>query len=122
MELQELREFWRSRWGFPPKLRAVVLLRHIIAWRLQAAHFGGLDSATARLLASSLPLTRAMPPSGSRLRREYGGVIHEVEVLEAGFRYAGKDFNTLTAVAEAITGTHYPGPRFFGLRPRSAQT
>lgn len=122
MELEELRALWRIHWGYPPRLRSAQLLRHIIAWRLQSAKLGGLDAATTRLLSASLPLTRCMPVPGTRLLREFRGVVHEVEVLTNGFRYAGRDFDNLTAVAETITGKHYPGPRFFGLRPRSSQS
>jgi hypothetical protein len=37
LDLDALRAEWASQWGRPPKLRAVVMLRSIIAWRLQAA-------------------------------------------------------------------------------------
>jgi len=39
-------------------------------------------------------------------------------VLESGFEYAGQRHRTLSAVAQIITGTHWSGPRFFGLARR----
>ena len=38
-----------------------------------------------------------------------------VTVLEQGFAYDGKEWRSLSAIAKAITGGHWNGPRFFGL-------
>ena len=48
--LEGLREVWRNRYGAPPKLRSAALLRHCLAWRLQAEALGGLDRDTRRKL------------------------------------------------------------------------
>jgi hypothetical protein len=37
-------------------------------------------------------------------------------VLRDGFDWQGRKFKSLSAVARAITGTHWNGYRFFGLR------
>lgn len=115
--LQELRAVWRRRkWGAPPKMRSVELLRMIIAWRIQSAVYGGLDAATRqRLRSSSMPRT-PNPPAGTRVTREYRGVLHHVEILQAGVSYAGQSYGSLSEVARLITGTRWNGPRFFGLR------
>jgi hypothetical protein len=42
---------------------------------------------------------------GARLLREWGGRFPTVTVTEDGFEYTG-----------AITGAHWSGPRFFGLK------
>ncbi|MDG4886866.1 MULTISPECIES: DUF2924 domain-containing protein [unclassified Mesorhizobium] len=55
------------------------------------------------------------PKVGSRLMREWNGRMHIVEVVHGGFVLDGKTFRSLTAVARRITGTHWSGPRFFGL-------
>jgi len=39
-------------------------------------------------------------------------------VLEEGFAWNGKTYESLSKVAFAITGTRWNGPRFFGLRDR----
>ena len=40
------------------------------------------------------------------------------EVLDNGYRFDGKTYPSLTAIAKRITGTHWSGPRFFGLTPK----
>lgn len=115
MRLAELREFWRNQWGAPPKLRSAQLLRLIIAWRLQAAVEGGLDPpTTARLRHNGIP--RPQLPIGTRLTREYRGVLYSVEIEAGGVTYLGRRFRSLSHVASEITGAHWNGPRFFGLR------
>ena len=116
MKLTELRTYWSARWGYAPRLRSVILFRHLIAWRLQTALYGGLDQKTKALLTQKGPLRRPAPPPGSVLTREHRGVLHTVEVTDAGFDYAGATYDNLSAVAKAITGTKWNGPAFFGLR------
>ena len=38
-----------------------------------------------------------------------------VEVLAQGFRYEGRCYSSLTAIAIAVTGTRWNGLAFFGL-------
>jgi hypothetical protein len=54
--------------------------------------------------------------AGTKLLREWQGQIYEILVEEEGFRWDGKMYASLSAVAMAITGTRWNGPRFFGLR------
>ena len=35
---------------------------------------------------------------------------------EGGFDYQGRRYSSLTEIARGITGTHWSGPRFFGLQ------
>ena len=116
MLLADLQVFWRTRWGAPPRLRSVRLLRRLIAWRLQEPVSGGLTADTRRQLASKSIPRWGRPTVGARLTREYQGILYEVETLPNGYRYLGRDYPNLSRVAEAITGTHWNGPRFFGLR------
>jgi hypothetical protein len=50
------------------------------------------------------------------LTREYLGVLHTVVVEEGAYSYAGRTYPNLSQIAEEITGTHWSGPTFFGLR------
>jgi len=114
--LAALRVEWRTRWGPPPALRSSHLLRHLIAWRMQAAAYGDLTSDDRRRLKSaSLPTLQTLK-AGSRVAREYLGVIHEVVAEPAGFRYRERQYRSLSAIAREITGVRWNGPRFFGLR------
>lgn len=117
LDLHGLRDEWRKRYGDPPKMRSRELLARLLAWRIQAEAFGGLDAATIRLLnADSLPPPRPVLEPGTRLAREWQGRRHEVDVLEKGFRYDGCEYRSLSQIARMITGTRWNGLRFFGLR------
>ncbi len=120
MSLDELRHRWKQRYGDPPPLRSVPIMRMMLAWRLQAETFGGLDSESLRILA------RSGPPQaegkqlgiGARLTRKWKGRPVEVIVEEGGFRWNDQLFPSLSAAATAIAGSRWNGPRFFGLREK----
>lgn len=58
---------------------------------------------------------------GTRLVREWRGVTHTVLVHADGVEWKGRRYQSLSMVAREITGAHWTGPRFFGLRsPRTA--
>ena len=121
MSLAELRLFWAERFGAPPTHRASEMLRRVLAWRIQADAFGGLDAATIRLLKNErAPLMVAEQP-GTRLARDYAGRRHEVVVVDDGVVYDGNRYGSLSEVARAITGQRWNGPRFFGLRRENAR-
>jgi hypothetical protein len=44
--------------------------------------------------------------------------METVMVVADGFAWNGKAFDSLSAVAKAITGTKWNGHRFFGVRPQ----
>jgi len=120
LDLHGLRNEWSKRYGEPPKMRSRELLARLLAWRIQADAFGGLDATTIRLLnADRLPPQKPSLAPGIRLTREWQGRHYEVDVLEEGFRYAGADYRSLSQVARTITGTRWNGLRFFGLREPS---
>jgi hypothetical protein len=56
---------------------------------------------------------------GTILVREHQNVLHRVTALESGFSWNGRTFASLSAVARAITGVRWNGPRFFGLQAKS---
>jgi len=51
------------------------------------------------------------------LVRDYQGQRHTVTVVPNGFDWQGTTYSSLSAVARAITGTAWSGPRFFALAP-----
>ena len=123
---QQLRDEWRRLYrGRPPRLSRDLLVR-AIAYRIQELAFGGLSKATQRkLMASTRELesdgtivserNRKIRP-GARLVREWHGRTHTIVVTEDGFEHAGKSYPSLSKIAQAITGAHWSGPRFFGLK------
>lgn len=121
LDLEGLRSFWGQRYGAPPPLRSVPILRMLLAWRLQSDAQGGLDGESRRTLgrkgkirAEGLDLG-----IGARLTRQWQGHTHEVLVEVGGFRWQGQSYRSLSAVATAIAGSKWNGPRFFGLREAS---
>jgi len=56
-----------------------------------------------------------MPLPGTILTRKYKGRTVQVMVLDKDFDYEGRVYRSLTAVAEAVTGTHWNGLAFFRL-------
>jgi hypothetical protein len=53
---------------------------------------------------------------GARIYREWKGAVHEVEVIDGGYRYEGATFKSLSVIARKITRTRWSGPAFFGLK------
>ena len=124
LDIPTLRRIWIEVLG-NARLRRTGrdLMVRAIAYHMQEQRHGGLSPATRRRLAgtdgngvANRPPAATLKP-GTRLLRQWHGVIHEVIVLEAGVRYGGKTWRSLSAVAREITGTRWSGPRFFGLQP-----
>ncbi len=118
LDLEGLRTEWRRRYGRPPRLRSHGFLRLMLAWRIQSDVFGGLDAATKRRLRSPGPV-QATVREGVRITKEWQGQTYIVDRAGGRFRWDGQEFASLSAVAFAITGVKWNGPRFFGLRDRS---
>jgi hypothetical protein len=82
--------------------------------RLQA--LGDTDESTKNGAASRRPSVPRLQP-GSHLLREWGGKTHRVEVMADGsYVYDGRIHRSLSTIARQITGAHWSGPRFFGVR------
>jgi len=100
------------------------LLRLALAYQLQCAAFGGLPKAIIRQFAVNTSDVRAdgtkatlKPLSGTRLVRVWQDRTHVVTIGDNGLiRWNERDWSSLSAVAKAITGSHWSGPKFFGLR------
>ncbi|RED11401.1 DUF2924 domain-containing protein, partial [Parasphingopyxis lamellibrachiae] len=51
---------------------------------------------------------------------EWQSKTYHVLVLDDGFEHDGRHYTSLSQIARAITGAHWSGPRFFGLKKRKA--
>ena len=126
MSPAQLRAEWRRvfRRDAPP--HSPDLLARAISWRMQAKVQGDLPvSIRSRLrqLAGQLEkdgeISAAAAPTlapGTRLIREWKGRTIEVTVLESGYLFEDRLYTSLSQIAEHVTGTHWSGPRFFGLK------
>lgn len=119
---KDLAERWFAEFGAPPAVDvSSALMRKALAWEIQAKAFGGHSTKTLRTL-KAVAAGKAAPKTasvGTRLVREWNGATYEVEVLENGYRWRGETWTSLSAIANAITGAKWSGPRFFGLARRS---
>ena len=57
--------------------------------------------------------------TGTRLVRSWNGKSYHVLVCDDGFEFEGRHSDSLSHIAREITGAHWSGPRFFGLKKRS---
>lgn len=145
MTPSELHAKYAEVFGEQARSRNKRWLAKRIAWRLQANQEGDLSERARRRaeeLANDAELRRTaprlpkgspdrqdrtvtvaarfsgparLPPAGTVLRRQYKGRVLQVTVLPAGFEYEGEVYKSLSAVAKAITGSHWNGYHFFGL-------
>ncbi len=133
LSLGDLRARWRELFGTDAPGYSRAHLRRRIGYRLQELRHGGLPVATRAILRAKAEADGASgqgmrlvrrnandggPVPGTVFVRTWRDQRHEVTVVEGGFEYQGKIFRSLSAVAKTITGQHWNGKLFFGLRTR----
>ncbi len=129
----ELRGEWRRLHRMqPPKTLSRDLLIRGITYRIQERALGGLSKSLLRKIgngqldASVGGRRHAAPPvvikAGTRLVRAWHGVTHTVLIHADSVEWRGRHYKSLSVVAREITGAHWSGPRFFGLRRRASET
>jgi hypothetical protein len=135
---KELVALWRTLCGSePPAYNRQFIIKRL-AYRIQEIAYGGLSEDTHKKMdtvlkrhgydENGMPVARPdrssrrkdAPVIGSKLVREWNGGRYEVTALREGFEYEGRKYRSLSAIAKAITGTHWNGRAFFGLAGRNA--
>ena len=123
----ELKERWRNLYGTEPpgKIHRSLLIQ-AIAYRVQQNVLGALKPSVRRHLMrvarnaadgrQAPGYTILSPKPGTVLVREWGGVTHQVKVLEDGLLFRGKRYQSLSEIARVITSSRWSGPLFFGLK------
>ena len=125
LDVASLRRVREQTFGAAP-LRSLsrIFMRRVLTYERQCRTHGGLSATTRRALAAMVNGTpEHSSPAGSvsagtHLVREWNGRTYQVEVIDSGYRFDGKTYPSLTAITKRITGTHWSGPRFFGLTPK----
>jgi hypothetical protein len=125
----ELRLAWRQLHRTePPSGISRDLLIRSLAYDLQQRAHGSPNLRLRRrlqsLAAASGKGARSVAPgvvlkAGTTLVRQWRGRTHTILVRENGFEYEGERYRSLTVIAKRITGTHWSGPRFFGVTKRA---
>ncbi len=121
LEESELRHHWRTAFGSapPPSLGRNMLLL-ALGWRAQAKANGGFNRETkeciSRLIAnmkagkklmSGIASAQPTLTPGTSLVREWHGTFHQVQVLNKGYVWNDKVWNSLSAIAREITGARW---------------
>ncbi len=135
-------EHYVDLFGHEPRFRHPRWLFKKVAWKLQEREHGGLSKTAKRRLDELIvevgrpfdeaartitaPLHGRTKPGGlalgTTLVREWHDQEIRVCVVEGGFEHDGIVYRSLSAVAKAITGAHWSGMLFFGLRKRKKAT
>ena len=128
MPIGDLKAEWRRLFATEPPPYSRAFLGRRLAYRTQELAYGGLKRETLdrlealgeRFDSKKLSIRRIRqeqrPVAGTRLIREYQGVPHTVTVTRDGYEFEGRPYQSLSAIARAITGTRWNGWAFFGLR------
>jgi hypothetical protein len=127
LSLFELRNRWKALFGHPaPKSLRRNFLARAVAYQMQVEAYGGLSVATKRRLREIANAVRtgdanAMLGSGrikpgTQMIRQWQDTTHTVTALAEGFEWNGRTYKSLSAVANAITGTNWNGFAFFGIK------
>jgi hypothetical protein len=129
LNIKELRKLWKEKTGYEssPYAKKRTLIDKL-AYVIQEAAFGGLSPKASKLLETYKDRYkrggRFLGKSkgfelipGMILTREYDGCKHSVRILESEkVEYDGEIYNSLSAVARAITGTRWNGREFFHVK------
>ena len=151
MTVKELRGRYAEVFGETTRSGNKDWLWKRIAWRMQANAEGGLTERARRRAdeaAADANLRLRRPPDrpapspasttmtatvefdrptgelmpGTMLTRPYKGRTIMVTVRDDGFEHEGEVYRSLSAVAKAITGSHWSGNLFFGIPRKDAMT
>ena len=126
LPMSELWALWDQHFSRRPMRVVRYYLEGRLAYRLQEKALGGLPADVKTYLAdcgekhskikmARGPEVRLLP--GTTLIREWDRHEYRVTALPDGsYELNGQRYRSLSAAARAITGTHWSGPAFFGVK------
>ncbi len=138
MEVPELVASYEEVFGKSPRIKRREWLWRRIGWKIQENRFGGLSVVAKRRLEEliseiDLPLGESQgtvsgdfrksrkpgePAIGTTILRQWHGQQIQVRVVDQGYEFECVVFRSLSAVAKAVTGSHWNGRLFFGITKR----
>jgi hypothetical protein len=122
MSLSDLKDLWYSLYKHDPISDSKMYMIPQLAYRIQELAYGGENEDTARKIQQvahdiSKGKKRAYKPLlGTKIVKEYKDRLHEIFVVAEGFSYNGRVYNSLSAIAQQITGTKWNGLVFFNVK------
>lgn len=122
MSLSDLKDLWYSLYKHDPISDSKMYMIPQLAYRIQELAYGGENEDTARKIQQvahdiSKGKKRAYKPLlGTKIVKEYKDRLHEIFVVAEGFSYNGRVYNSLSAIAQQVTGTKWNGLVFFGVK------
>ena len=127
LSLEQLRRQWKAKWGLSPhKFIGRVMLEKSLEFKLLESDGYGLNLEQKEKLDKLIQDYKKNPKlfdhhnqvlkPGTKLVRTYKGKKYSVIVKDNGFEYDGQIYSSLTKIANNVTGTHWNGLVFFGLK------
>jgi|GEM_PF-1383777 len=87
----------------------------------KAAKTAARSEAPAKATTPARERDPRLPKAGGILTRTFQNKEIKVEVLDAGFKYDGKTWRSLSAIARSVSGTSWNGYLFFNLQTRATK-
>ena len=122
----ELQEVWHKYFDHKPAQYHREFMLKRIAYEMRAKVHGRLPATAInklkRLAYEDQKEVRGKVTvsPGTKLVRDWNGKRYEVLSLDDGsFEYDNKKYRSLSVVAKDITGAHWSGPLFFGLKKQT---
>ncbi len=139
LPISELVARYELAFGKAPRVRQPEFLWKRIAWKIQEQRFGGLstvakDRLEALIAEIDIPIAERTRDVTGRLQsrpttttvatlvKNWRGTEYRATPVQGGYEVNGVLHRSLSAAAQAITGTKWNGRLFFGLtKTRRAQ-
>lgn len=125
LPLEEIKKQYATYLPDFANCNSIETIRAVVIYRIQEKFYGlNLSNKTERMLDKAVEGDKILHApaddlrsSRKKLTRNWKGKDYEVFVVDdTTVEFEGKKYKSLTAVAKAITGTHWNGPAFFGVK------
>jgi hypothetical protein len=129
LEKADLKNMYeRAKEAYPASMKKLSRKERENLYAMQEILFGNLDPKLISSLENigetlvNNPDSRKktikynLPGSGAIIVKQWKGKKLEIKIIDSGFEYQGKKYNSLSYLEKEISGYAVSGPIFFGLR------